>query len=104
MPRKYHRPPATKRRKPRKAPSHAFEGAPEPEEDVGTELGASAEELDEEDWTRETAVRVAEAGGGRQPTRHLVKDYSYVQGEVLRILALAAFVTVSLLVTALLRN
>lgn len=102
MPRKY-RPPATKRRKAKKPASYAFESAPEPEEETSTELSASAEELDEEDWTREAAAQV-EDRGRKQPARHLVKDYSYVQGEVLRILGLAVFLIVALLITALFRS
>jgi len=35
---------------------------------------------------------------------HIVKDFSYVRTEIVRILALAAFLIVSLLITALLRN
>ena len=103
MPRKYHRPPTTKRRKSKKTLPYTFEAPPEPEEDADTELSASAEELDEEDWTREAAAQVEESG--RKPaSRHLVKDYSYIQGEVVRILALGTFLIVSLLITAALRN
>ncbi len=107
MPRKYHRPPTTKRRKSKKALPYTFEGAPEPEDTEDTELAASADELDEEDWPGETRAS-AVVDDGRQkahgPVRHLVKDYSYVRGEVARIVALGAFLVVSLLITALLRN
>lgn len=103
MPRKYHRPPTAKRRKSKKTLPYTFEPPPEPEGNGGTELAASAEELDEEDWTREAAAQ-AEESGRKPATKHLVKDYSYVQGEVIRILALATFLVVSLLITALLRN
>jgi hypothetical protein len=83
-----------------------FEGAPEPEEGQDTELAAAPEELDEEDWVEEAqAAAVAEGRGkGRGPVQHLVKDYSYVRGEVIRIVGLGAFLIVSLLITALLRN
>lgn len=107
MPRKYHRPPAVKRRKSKKAQPFVYESVPESDDAEDTELAASAEELDEEDWAAETESAVAPGDirrKGREPTRHLVKDYSYVRGEVVRILGLAAFLIVSLLLTALLRN
>jgi hypothetical protein len=106
LPRKYHRPPTTKRRKPKKASPYTFEGAPEPEETEDTELAASADELDEEDWPGEARVDAPpeETRQKGRAVQHLVKDHSYVRGEVARILALGAFIIVSLLITALLRN
>ncbi|HET8943671.1 MAG TPA: hypothetical protein VFO59_02730 [Dehalococcoidia bacterium] len=106
MPRKYHRPPTTKRRKTRKASPYTFEGAPEPDETEDTELAASAEELDEEDWPGEARVAAApeETRQKGRAVQHLVKDHSYVRGEVARIVALGVFIIVSLLITALLRN
>ena len=108
MPRKYHRPPAAKRRKSKKTAPYVFEGAPEPEDGEAAELIASPEELDEDDWTREAgATRATETGRsarGRAPVGHIVKDFSYVRTEIVRILALAAFLIVSLLITAVLRN
>ena len=106
MPRKYHRPPATKRRKPRKGSPYSFEGAPEPDGTEDTELAASTDELDEEDWAGEARVAAAPAGTRQKgrPVQHLVKDHSYVRGEVARIVALGMFIIVSLVITALLRN
>jgi hypothetical protein len=106
LPRKY-RPPAAKRRKAKKTGAYSFDGAPEPEAGEDTEVAAAPEELDDEEWPGDAlaAETVAESPQkGRAPVRHLVKDYSYVQGEVVRILGLAAFLIVSLLITAVLRN
>lgn len=106
MPRKY-RPPAAKRRKAKKTGAYAYEGAPEPEVGEETEVAAAADELDDEEWAGDAQPTVAAGEGpqkGREPARHLIKDYSYVQGEVVRILGLASFLIVSLLITAVLRN
>jgi hypothetical protein len=77
LPRKYHRPPATKRRKPRKASPYTFGGAPEPNETDDTELAASAEELDdEEDWPGEARVAAApeETRQKGRAVQHLVSQ------------------------------
>jgi hypothetical protein len=107
LPRKY-RPPAAKRRKSKKTGPSVYEGAPEPEEGEDTEVAAAPEELDDEEWAGDAQATVVVAAEGRQkgrePARHLVKDYSYVRGEVIRILGLASFLIVSLLITAVLRN
>ncbi len=107
LPRKY-RPPAAKRRKSKKTGPYVYEGAPEPEEGEDTEVAAASEELDDEEWAGDPGATVVAAAEGRQkgrePARHLVKDYSYVRGEVIRILGLASFLIVSLLITAVLRN
>jgi hypothetical protein len=68
-------------------------------------VAAAADELDEEEWAApRRPVAVAESRQkGREPARHLVKDYSYVRGEVVRILGLASFLIVSS-ITAVLRN
>ncbi len=84
-----------------------FEGAPEPEEGEDTEAAAASEELDDEEWAGDagaTVVVAPQIQKGREPARHLVKDYSYVRGEVIRILGLATFLIVSLLITAFFRN
>jgi predicted NAD-dependent protein-ADP-ribosyltransferase YbiA (DUF1768 family) len=96
-----------KRRKSKKASPSTFQGAPEPEEGEDTELAAAPDELEEEDWIEEAqaALVTTEAPQkGRAATRHLVKDFSYVRGEVMRILGLATFLVASLLITAVLRN
>jgi hypothetical protein len=105
LPRKYHRPPAVKRRKTKKSSPYVFGATPEPDEGEGTELAAAPDELEEEDWIEEGQTVLAPQGAkGGAPVRHLVKDYSYVRGEVLRIVGLGSFLIVSLLITALLRN
>ena len=107
MPRKYHRPPATKRRKSKKASPYTFEGVPEPDENEESELAASTDELDQEDWPGEARVTSAAEetrSKGRASIRHVVKDYSYVRGEVVRIVSIGAFIIAGLVITALLRN
>jgi hypothetical protein len=107
LPRKY-RPPAAKRRKPKKTGPYVYEGAPEAVEGEDAEVAAAPDELDDEEWAgdpQETVVVAAEGRPkGREPARHLVKDYSYVRGEIVRILSLASFLIVSLLITAAFRN
>ena len=107
MPRKYHRPPAAKRRKSKKASPYTFEGAPEPYANEESALAASTGGLDQEDWPGEARVTSSAeetSSKGRASIRHLVKDYSYVRGEVVRIVGIGAFIIVGLLITALLRN
>ncbi|OFV85093.1 MAG: hypothetical protein A2W26_01440 [Acidobacteria bacterium RBG_16_64_8] len=109
MPRRYHRPPAAKRRKAKKTSiPYAFEAAAEPENG-----GLPAAELDvgdeaEEDIGFEEHVAVGRAArektAAESPTRHIQRDYSYVRAEVFRILMVAAFLIISLTITAILRN
>ena len=113
MPRKYHRPPAAKRRKSKKAPSpQVFEPAPEPqnggtpfvdEESVplAEPAPASAEPLRAPKPERPSASGGAprQAGG-----KHIMKDFSYVRAEVARIVLVAGFLITSLVITAILRN
>ena len=84
-----------------------FEGAPEPENGEAAELAAPPADRDEDDWTREAAPSRG-AGTGRSekgaPVAHIVKDFSYVRAEIVRILALAAFLMISLVITAIFRN
>ncbi len=98
MPRKYHRPPAAKRRK-RKTVTYQFPVAPEPEAGAAPELDTAVAELEYEP-EEEAAAGPSHAAGGR----HITKDYSYVRAEVLRILLIAGFLMASLVVTAILRR
>ncbi len=108
MPRKYHRPPAVKRRKSKKTSPFVSEGAPEPENGQDTEVAAAPDELDDEEWAGNAQATVAVAAEGREksraPSKHLVIDHGYIRSEVLRTLGLAAFLIVSLVITAILRN
>lgn len=115
MPRKYHRPPdTTKRRKPRKTilpasgESPDVNGdAPESDEDVleapVTAVSVADPEPEAEDSPRLRGIlRTASAPGAAE--RHVGRDYSYVIGDVIRIGAIATFLFVSLAITAILRN
>jgi len=86
-----------------------FQGTPEPENGDATELVSPEEELEEEEETHAAGSRApmggrVTAGQATAATKHLVKDYSYVRAEIVRILGLAAFLIVALAITALLRG
>ena len=109
MPRKYHRPPATttKRRKPRKtAIPYEFEAAPTEPEDVD---GSDAEGYEDDGDAvavntrpaRPADVPVRDAHGRLE--RHVNRDYSYVRGEVIRIVLIAGFLVIALFITSLFR-
>lgn len=114
MPRKYHRPPTTKRRKSKKTTSpNVLEPLPESQTDN------TAAALDDEDADEETApvevdefvdeeeeYDVAPAPGMAKKVRearHLVTDYSYVLTEVRLSVGLAIFLIVALIITGILR-
>jgi hypothetical protein len=122
VPRKYHRPPtATKRRKGRKSIPYEFGEAPP--EDVAEQVISSPEEGDEaEGWEEEditsnegtAAVAVAERPRTRRSTvmerdehgkqeRHVRRDYSYVRGEVIRIVVIGGFLVIALIITSIFR-
>lgn len=108
MPRKYHRPPAAKRRKPRKTnvPYAVPEDSPEAAGSVTSvaELDVDAEEEEDADDPSQVYGRRPESRSGRLTTpSHIAKDYSYVRTEVVRILAIAAFLIAALIITGILR-
>jgi hypothetical protein len=114
LPRRYHRPPTVKRRKPRRP------GAPSPFEEAVTSDGAAvaepaAEEFTDEEWEddgefedEEVQAALATATGAstgptRDASKHIQRDYSYVRTELTRILMVAAVLIVALVITAILR-
>lgn len=119
MPRKPHRPPSTttKRRKPRKtAIPYEFEAGP-----VETAVDEASD--DGEGWegedisaTEATAVAVEDRPGGLQRRgpiverdehgrveRHVRRDYSFVRGEVIRIVVIGGFLIIALIITSIFR-
>jgi hypothetical protein len=110
VPRKYHRPPdtTTKRRKPRKT-AIPYEFTSEPE------VAANGDEAadDVEGWEADSAVAVDVRRAPVAPTpvrdahgrleRHVNRDYGYVQGEVIRIVAIAGFLIIALIITSFFR-
>ena len=109
MPRKY-RPPAARRRKSKRAPPYFVEPVPG---DGDLTSGEVAEAVSVAEPVRaapeERAKPSASPGkdGGRAEasvTRHISRDYSYVRAEVKRIVFVAGFLIVSLIITAILRN
>ena len=113
MPRRYHRPPAAKRRKTRRTgPAGPYE------ENAGPNGGAPAEapadefegeeweedaELDVEPSTVASAVAAEEERETPRHLRHIQRDYGYVRGELQRIAIVAAVLIVALVITAILR-
>jgi hypothetical protein len=118
LPRKPHRPPSTttKRRKTRKtAIPYEFEGAPA--EGAVDEASDDGEGWEGEDIsaTEATAVATAERPGmrGRAPAverdehgkveRHVRRDYSFVRGDVIRIVVIGGGLIISLIITSIFR-
>jgi hypothetical protein len=111
LPRRYHRPPAAKRRKPkRNEPQTPYQEPPQ--EDPDSPVLTTEEDLEEWDDGEEefgdspataavaTAVRPAP---GRERTQHVQRDFSYVRTELIRVAAVGTFLVVSLIITAILR-
>lgn len=119
VPRKYHRPPTTKRRKSKKTTSpNVLEPLPESQTDnstaaikqeVAEETAApvATEEYVEEAEEEEVAMPAQVAAAGKKQrtrvVRHLVADYSYVLSEVRLSIGLAVFLIVALIITGILR-
>jgi hypothetical protein len=111
VPRKYHRPPATttKRRKPRKtAIPYEFEAAP-PEAAADDVDGAEAEGYEDDGGAVAVGTRLARPADtpvrdahGRLE-RHVNRDYSYVRGEVIRIVVIAGSLFIALIITSYFR-
>lgn len=112
MPRKY-RPPAARRRKSKRQTPYYVEPLPDSSDESAAQDGAGASIL--QDAEAEAAVLVAAPKSAPVQARaadrsaatvakHIAKDYSYVRAEVMRILLVAGFLIVSLIITALLRN
>jgi hypothetical protein len=108
LPRKYHRPPAVKRRKARRpGPDAPLAGGPLD----GSETGATSsedgfdEEWDEADDYEEepAAAAVAQTSAVRDRSQHLQRDFSYVRDDLIRVAVLATFLVVSLVITSILR-
>lgn len=109
MPRKYHRPPAAKRRKSKKATTPlAFDAAPEGQDgDVPAAGAAEAVSTMEPPSVVASSSAAPEqragASAARTPGAHVTRDYSYVRTEILRILLVAGFLMVALIITSIFR-
>jgi hypothetical protein len=105
VPRKYHRPPdtTTKRRKPRKAPiPYEFAGPSESAVDVDE---AVLEDGIEQPPALATSVpqEALRSGISGKAERHVNVDYSYVRGEVVRIVSIIGFLVIALIITSIFR-
>ena len=106
MPRKY-RPPAARRRKNRTTNIPYDTGVAEENNTWATPEPVA--ESPEVEVTVEEAVSEASATRGEGSVslpkeRHVSRDYSYVRGEIARILVIASLLFVGLIVVAILRN
>ncbi len=118
MPRKPHRPPSTttKRRKPRKtAIPYEFEAGPT--EAAADEASEDGEGWEGEDITESEATAVAveerprlqrrgpivERDEHGKVERHVRRDYSFVRGEVIRIVVIGGFLVIALIITSIFR-
>ena len=109
MPKKYHRPPATKRRKKKKTSTpRVFEPLPEAETDNSAAIvrDVAPDEIDDgydddEEFLEQPVAEPAETR--RTNVEHLVTDYGYVLSELRLSLGLAAFLMVALVITSILR-
>lgn len=108
MPRKY-RPPATRRRKSKRAQPYFVEPLPTDGDVSSAEVG---EAVSVAEPVRATPIAPARPSGlagkdgsrAESAVRHISRDYSYVRAEVRRIVLVAGFLVVSLIITAILRN
>jgi hypothetical protein len=101
LPKKYHRPPTSKRRKSKKSVSYDFIPAPDT-----TTVDTTAVGLEEPPAPRqapETREREDRPERIRPSGRQAVRDYSYVRDEVVRIAALTAMVLAVLIIAGILR-
>jgi hypothetical protein len=110
VPRKYHRPPdtTTKKRKPRKtAIPYEFNAPP----DEASNGGDSSDDVEGYEADGAVAVDVRRARTAETPVRdahgrlerHVNRDYGYVQGEVVRIVAIAGFLIIALVIISFFR-
>ena len=107
MPRKY-RPPAARRRKIKRPAPYFVEP---PAEDGGVVTTPAEEAVSTNERAEPPHAPPATAAPSQSAnratstaTRHISRDYSYVRAEVKRIVLVAGFLIVSLIITALLRN
>jgi hypothetical protein len=112
LPRRYHRPPAVKRRKTRRPDSPAPYEVPE-DTDGGVSTDLSTDNLLDDTWDEADEVEDSASDVGvtaaaaevspRDSVRHVQRDYGYVRSELIRIAVLAAVIIVALMVIAVLR-
>jgi hypothetical protein len=109
VPRKYHRPPdtTTKKRKPRRtAIPYEFTAAPEEAtngDDATDVEGYEADSAVAVDVRRTPAPATPVRDAHGRLERHVNRDYGYVQGEVIRIVAIAGFLIIALIITSIFR-
>jgi hypothetical protein len=111
LPRRYHRPPAVKRRKTRRPDSAPYPAPETSESGVSTDLSTDNlldETWDEADEAEDSAssIGVAAAAAEISPhdaVKHVQRDYSYVRSELTRIAVIAAVLVLALIVVAILR-
>jgi len=107
LPRKY-RPPAARRRKSKRPAPYFVEPAPQDGDVAASPTDEAVATIERVEVAPVAPAREApsetSARGGATATKHISRDYSYVRAEVRRIVLVAGFLIVSLIITALLRN
>jgi hypothetical protein len=113
LPRRYHRPPAVKRRKPRRtgpsspyeettAPPDGGEPAEQPSDEFSDEEWEEDEQFEEEPAAVATTAEVPKPAA-RQGARHIQHDYSYVRTELMRVLVMGFGLLLALIVVSIFR-
>jgi hypothetical protein len=113
LPRRYHRPPAAKRRKPKRTSTPLPYEEPDVSGATDSPLITSddgyddeweeGDELDDEPLTAPAVATAVRPAAGRERVQHLQRDFSYVRTELLRMAAVSGFLVVALIITAILR-
>jgi hypothetical protein len=107
LPRKYHRPPTVKRRKPKKTTiPYAIPEAPVT--DNSTAVATADESAAETEAPRAAAAAAVDgantAASREAPVKHITRDYGYVRAEVLRILVISGILITTLLIVSIFRH
>jgi hypothetical protein len=109
LPRKY-RPPAARRRKSKRREPYYVEPTPENGDQRPSEGEEAVSFAEAEPPAAAVATKPeplpARDGSRSAPaaTRHMTRDYSYVRAEVKRIVFVAGFLIIALIIIALIRN
>jgi hypothetical protein len=106
LPRKY-RPPAARRRKSKRPAPYFVEPVPQAGDGAVSSLDDSESALQVEAPPALPSKEAPVGAGAKEAppaTKHIARDYSYVRAEIRRIVIVAGFLIVSLIITAILRN
>jgi hypothetical protein len=103
VPRKYHRPPAAKRRKSKKSPAFIEPVTYTSNSDAPVLTVDEAPAVESSSLDGGIVAPRSERGKGKAAERHIMHDYSYVKDEAVRIAIIAGLLTVLVLIAGILR-